>query len=166
MKTKRKAFILLIVLFLSSLFFINTSKAEVLEWWGKFGSEPKTIATTVAELANIKKSTSVQDTRLNDVTNNPIWGKTIGKQYQISNTLIWLSTSNNWIMPYIQWTLYIWLTWATILLIWNGFLIVTGKKPSETKENIKWILIWVILMTWFYAIIEIISAIINFFFGY
>jgi hypothetical protein len=69
-------------------------------------------------------------------------------------------------MPYIQWTLYIWLTWATILLIWNGFLIVTGKKPSETKENIKWILIWVILMTWFYAIIEIISAIINFFFGY
>jgi hypothetical protein len=163
MKTKRKVFILLIGLFLTFLSFVSTSKAEVLTWWGKFGSDPENIAKTVAELANDETSTRVQDTKLDWITN--ITAGSVSHQYQISNTLIRLSNNENWIMPYIQWTLYIWLVWATILLIWNWFLLVTGKKLKDAQENIKYILLWVIIMTWFYAIIEVISAILNFFFS-
>jgi hypothetical protein len=57
------------------------------------------------------------------------------------------------------------MVWATILLAWNWFLLVTGKKINETKENIKYIILWVIIMSGFYAIITIVTAIINYFFA-
>ena len=61
--------------------------------------------------------------------------------------------------------IYIWMVWATILLAWNWFLLVTGKKINDAKENIKYIILWVILMSGFYAVIAIVTAIINYFFS-
>jgi hypothetical protein len=57
------------------------------------------------------------------------------------------------------------MVWATILLAWNWFLLVTGKKINDAKENIKYIILWVILMSGFYAVIAIVTAIINYFFS-
>jgi hypothetical protein len=54
---------------------------------------------------------------------------------------------------------------AVILLIYNWYRLVRGKKLSETKEDIKYILVWVILMTWFYAIIKVVTIILNYFFA-
>jgi hypothetical protein len=144
---------------------ICTAKTQT--WWVSRWSTPSAIVENVAKKAN-EGATEIQDVKPNAITNKVTgtagtpspWAK-----YQISNTFIWLATSEFGVAPYIQWTLYIGLVWASILLIWNWFLLVTGRKPTEAKENIKYILIWVVLMTWFYAVIAIVTAVINYFFA-
>lgn len=141
---------------------VCTAKTQT--WWVSRGSTPSEIVKNVADKAN-KGATNIQDVKPNAITNNEVGGQSPWKKYQISNTFIWLATSANGVTPYLQWTIYIGMVWASILLIWNWFLLVTGRKPTEAKENIKYILIWVMLMSWFYAIIAIVTAVINYFFA-
>ena len=170
MKTKRKVFGLLIGILSLSLF-AGISMAAT-EWWGKFWKSPKEVVDNIARLANDNTATKVQDTKLNKITNQLVGGGTSSpwKEYQISNTLIWLATSENWVTPYLQWIIYIWLVSASILLIWNGLSLVypsmlwKAPDPKAAKENIKWILILVMLLTWFYAVITLVVAVINYFF--
>jgi len=150
-----------------SLLPILSCTAKTQTWWVSRGSTPSEIVKNVAEKAN-KGATEIQDVKPNAITNKVSWAAgtpSPWKKYQISNTFIWLATSEFWVTPYLQWILYIGLVWASILLIWNWFLLVTGKKLTEAKENIKYILIWVMLMSWFYAIIAIVTAVINYFFA-
>ena len=158
MKTKINLVLFLVGL-LSIPFFTNACDGA----WSAYGCTPSDIVTSVASRANEWQATKVQDTRLDRINNTP--GSGIWRKYQISNTFIWLATDKNGITPYIQWTIYIWMVAATILLAWNWFLLVTGKKVNEAKENIKYIIIWVVLMTGFYAVIAIVTAIINYFFS-
>lgn len=66
--------------------------------------------------------------------------------------------------------LYIGLTGATILLIWNGFRLVTNSAMSggdmkTVKGNIQTILIGVLIMTSFLVLIKLVMAVMNMFFG-
>lgn len=135
----------------------NFSAAQVGTWWG-YGGDPTTILDSVVDKAN--QDYEIQETALDWVTNEQ-WS--YAKEYKIANTLDYLK--NN-IQPYIQRAVYIWLTCAVILLIYNGFLMVTNSIHKEwdmekIKKNVTNIAIWVIVLTWFYAIIKLMVAIIN-----
>lgn len=87
------------------------------------------------------------------------WGR-------ITNTLCWVK---NHIHPYIQWIVYLGLTLSVILLIYNGFKMVTNVMHGEgdfwkIKTNILYIGLWIIILTWFYYLLDIVMAIINFLF--
>lgn len=163
---KRKIYLSLFLL-VSALaiipFFTSADSKETS--WVKRWSTPSAVVNSVADLANQSPATKIQDTKLNKINNNPINSQSRGPRYQISNTLIRLATDTNWITNYIQRAVFIWLVVATILLIWNWFKLVTWNKPNETKDSIKYILIWVVLLVWFYAVISIVTALINYFFA-
>lgn len=76
------------------------------------------------------------------------------------------------IEPYLQWITFLGLTTAVILLTRNGFKLVMhssgmleGGDPKTVKENIKTILIGVLILTGFIVIIKLIMAVINFLFA-
>ena len=153
-----------LALFLISLLYITFfANADKPISWSQYGSTPSDIVESIADMANEENATEVQDTRLNNINNTPSGG--IWKRYQISNTFIWLTKDKDGLAPYIQWTIYIWMVAATILLAWNWFLLVTGRKINDAKENIKYIVLWVIIMTGFYVVIAIVTAILNYFFA-
>ena len=126
------------------------------------GSSPEEIVNTIADKAN--EDQKIQDTKF-DTINNRQWG--YGSDYQITNTLEWIRKN---IQPYLQWMLYLGLSWATILLIWNWFRLVTNSAVSwsdmkTVKGNIQSIFIGVIIMTSFLVIIKLVMAIMNMFFS-
>ena len=78
----------------------------------------------------------IQETELDGVTSTSA-GYSGNPQYRITNTLEYVK--NN-IHPYIQRIVYLGLTVATILLIYNGFLMVTNVahdqgELSKIKNN-------------------------------
>jgi hypothetical protein len=88
-------------------------------------------------------------------------------QYKIANTLDWLRKNIN---PYLQRVVYIWLSAAVILLIYNGFLMVTNSLHGEwdmakLKKRFIYIVIGVILITGFYFIIQLVISLLNSLFG-
>jgi len=137
------------------------SFAQVDTWW-KYGRDPTAILDTVVNNAN--EDYQIQETALDGVTNDQWW---YANEYKIANTLSYFT--NN-IQPYIQRAVYVWLTCAVILLIYNGLLMVTNSIHKEwdsekVKKNVINIAIWIIVLTWFYAIIKLMVAIINMVFG-
>lgn len=138
--------------------------ATAQEWsrW-KYGDNPISILETVVSEAN--DDYEIQETALDWVTNMQ-WA--YPSQYKITNTLEYF---RNRIQPYLQRILYIWLTAAVILLIYNWFLMVTNSLHKEwdsekVKKNIINIAIGVIVLTWFYFILQLMVAIINTIFGW
>lgn len=131
------------------------------EWtWGKYGNDPITILDNVKDQAN--EDYRIQDTALDSVTDLE-WSYG-GK---MANTLDWLRKNIN---PYIQWVVYIWLSTAVILLIYNWFLMVTNAVHQEgefdkVKKRFIYILVGVLLLTWFYFIIKLVVALLNSIFG-
>ncbi|MDR0650721.1 MAG: hypothetical protein LBG59_04960 [Candidatus Peribacteria bacterium] len=113
------------------------------------------------------KDHKIQDTALDGVTSKSA-GYSGSIKFRITNTLEWLK--NN-IHPYIQWAVYLGLAIATILLIYNGFLMVTNAvnggqgEFSKIKSNFLNIGIGVIVLTGFYYLIDIVTAVINFLFN-
>ena len=106
----------------------------------------------------------IQETALNNVSDKQ-WS--YQSQYKIANTLDYL---RNNIAPYLQWAVYIWLVLAVILIIYNWLLMVTNSFHGEwdmakVKKRLINITIWVLLLTWFYAIIKIVVWLINSIFG-
>lgn len=124
----------------------------------QYGNDPISILDNVVRDAN--EDVRVQQTSLDNATDKE-WA--YASQYKITNTLDWLRNNIN---PYLQWAVYIWLSIAVILLIYNGFLMVTNAvhKEGETakiKKNIINIVIGVIILTGFYFIIKLATSIIN-----
>lgn len=83
-------------------------------------------------------SFEIQNTKLNNV-NAKSSSISHGGKYKITGTL---DRIRNNIQPYLQWMVFLGLTLAVILLIWNGFHLVTnsaigGGDPKTAKENIK-----------------------------
>ncbi|MFZ2151416.1 MAG: hypothetical protein WAZ12_00995 [Candidatus Absconditicoccaceae bacterium] len=129
---------------------------------GKYGRDPTAILDTVVSKAN--QDYEIQETALDGITNDQ---GGYAKEYKIANTLEYFK--NN-IQPYIQWAVYVGLTCAVILLIYNGFLMVTGSIHKEgdsdkIKKNVTNIAIGVIVLTGFYTIIKLMVAVINMIFG-
>jgi hypothetical protein len=70
------------------------------------------------------------------------------------------------IAPYLQRAAYIALAVATIGIIYNGFLLVTGQGDlGAARTSITNILIGVIIVTGFYAIIRIFVSLMSALFG-
>ncbi len=128
----------------------------------QYGWNPIQILDNVVSDANTDYK--IQQTAL-DQANAIQWS--YASQYKIANTL---DRFRNNINPYLQRTVYIWLSAAVILLIYNGFLMVTNAVHNEwetakVKKNIINIIIWVIILTWFYFIIKLTVSVINSLFG-
>ncbi len=129
---------------------------------GKYGEDPIQILDNVVSEANDEYK--IQQTALDTATDKE-WA--YASQYKIANTL---DRFRNNINPYLQRTVYIWLSVAVILLIYNGFLMVTNAVHKEwevakIKKNIINIIIGVIILTGFYFIIRLTVSIINSIFG-
>jgi len=75
----------------------------------------------------------------------------------------------NYIFPYIQWIVFIGLSIGAIMLIWNGFKLVTqsvsGDKVAEIKKDIQSVLIGVVILTSFLIIIRLTLGVLNIFFS-
>lgn len=106
----------------------------------------------------------VQETALDGVSDRE---GSYAAKYKISNTLEYFRRN---IDPYLQRALYIGLALATAALIYMWFLLVTNWVTgawdlSKLKSRIIFVLVWVLLLTWFYAIIKIVVAVINMIFS-
>ncbi len=129
----------------------------------KYGGNPIQILDNVVSEAN--DDYSIQQTSLDKATATQ-WA--YSSQYKIANTLDRLRQNIN---PYIQYTVYIGLSVAVILLIYNGLLMVTNAvhkewETAKIKKNIINILIGVLILTGFYFIIKLAVSIINSLFGW
>jgi len=129
----------------------------------KYGSDPIMILDSVVDEANDEYK--IQQTSLDNATDKQ-WA--YSSQYKIANTL---DRFRNNINPYLQRAVYIGLSLAVILLIYNGFLMVTNAVHKEweiakIKKNIMNIVIGVVILTGFYFIIKLAVAIINSIFGW
>lgn len=125
---------------------------------GKYGENPIQILDNVVSEANDEYK--IQQTALDQATDKQ-WA--YASPYKIANTLDWFRNNIN---PYLQWAVYIGLSIAVILLIYNGFLMVTNSihkegEAAKIKKNIINIVIGVIVLTWSYFIIKLAVSLIN-----
>lgn len=124
---------------------------------------PTEVVTNIVELANDHQD--IQNTPLNRIE----WKQSqfsVGGKYKITGTLDWIRRN---IQPYLQWLLFLGLTIATILLIYNGFRLVTnsaigGGDIKTVKGNIQDILTGVVIMTGFLIFLKLVMAVLNMFF--
>lgn len=126
-----------------------------------YWNTPLTILDGVAARVNSSENGRIQDNALNDITSLQ-WQ--YASEYKITNTLDALRVQ---ITPYLQWIMYIGLSIAVILIIYNGFLMVTdglhGSGNFEaTKKRLINIALGVWLLTGFYVIITLILAIVSY----
>lgn len=84
----------------------------------------------------------------------------------------WFGTENRiangaWILveaisPYIQWMVFIGMSLSVILIIYNGFMIVANAgddgQIKSAKDNVKNIIIGVLILGGFYFILRIVSG--------
>ena len=141
-----------VLMFLSQGFAISSSGT-------KWSNNPMNTLDTILDESNNWRY-KIQRTRLDTVSDRE---GTFAGQYKISNTLAYY---NKYISPYLQRAVYIWLALATVALIYMWFLMVTNWVTwawdlSKLKSKMIYVLIWVLLLTWFYAILKVVVAIMN-----
>lgn len=146
---------ILLASFLLLSTFIGISYAA--SWWTP-ESDPFQVLEAVKDKAN--EDYKIQETALDQITDET-WP--YSRQYKIANTLDYIRQN---IYPYLQRVVYIWLVAAVILIIYNGFLMVTNWVHNQwdmtkIKKNLVNIVIWVILLTGFYFILRLMVAIIT-----
>jgi len=143
----------------------------LLVWWFSFAqpnswssrwSSPEAILNNITNKAN--QQYDIQDSPLERV-NERQWGYPM--QYRITNTLDSIRVN---IAIYIQWIVFVGLALATIGFIYIGFLMVTNPVSNEwTIDKIKTrmigIVIGVLLITWFYALLRLFTALLTTLFG-
>ena len=107
----------------------------------------------VLDLVVDRADSDVIGTELDGVSNF-LWP--FGEQYKVANTLDSVRVR---IAVYLQWIVFIGLVVAVILIIFNGYILVTsplsGADLSKVKGKLTNLAIWVLVMTGFYFIIKI-----------
>ena len=146
-------FLSLFVMPLMSMTFASSSlnsKRVSADW------SPKQLVESVHTIAN--KDFQIQQTKLDGIESR--W------KYKITSTLEYIRKN---IFPYIQWIVFIGLSIGAIMLIWNGFKLVTqsvsGDKVAEIKKDIQSVLIGVVILTSFLIIIRLTLGVLNIFFS-
>lgn len=123
---------------------------------------PVKIVDDIKDKANKNKSDQVQNTDYDNTSSRSCSEVSLDDRFTISRTLCNIKDHSK---DYLQYIMYVWLTAATILLIWNGFKIVTSsdreKQVATFKKNLTYIIIWVVLLTGFYYIIDIFVSVVN-----
>ena len=136
-------------------------------WWSFMYVESSPFSDPVQFLQNAYNKANengIQNTDLDQVTSTTEVCDWIAPDYRFTLTRTLCFIKNN-IKNYLDYVLYIWLTVALILIIRNGFQLVMaqdGSKQMTTfKKNMLYIAIWVVLLIWFYYIIEIFVSVVN-----
>lgn len=158
----RKGLLSALLVFSVSFIALPTAQAS----WINEKTTPTEVLNYIVDGANKNSSTRVQNTKFDQINNNSV-PSVGGSQFKITATLAWIKAN---IRHYLQWVVFIGLIGATILLIRNGFRLVTnsaigGWDIKTIKSNIKNILIGVVVMTSFLVIIKLVSALLNMFFS-
>ena len=155
----RKIF-LTMVLFIAG--FTMLPLFQVQSW--NFDQDPVAVLNEVNHEANDNPATRIQNTDLDGVTSHLTECEWIAPDSRFTLTRTLCSIKAN-IKDYLQYVMYIGLTAATILIIRNGFKIVTapdqGKQMEKFKKRLLYIVIWVFLLIWFYYIIDIFVSVVN-----
>lgn len=143
-------------LLISSISFVAAQTTTNDSWWDKW-SDPVQILDTVAGEANADYK--IQDTALDGVSNEQ---GAYDSSYKIANTLDSIRIK---IAPYLQWMFYIGLGLATILIVYNGILLVTGAVSGEDYKKVSWriknIAIGICILTWFAIIVKLFLAVLS-----
>lgn len=134
----------------------NMIFAQQGSYWSR-GTDPIGIFQSTAGDTN---DTNIQDNRLNNVSRGEGW---YPARYTISNTLDSLRVR---IAPYLQWLVYIGLALAVIFIIYNGLLMVTWSLHSlwdwsSVQKRLLTLIIWVLILTGFYFIIQLLVIVVN-----
>lgn len=129
-------------------------------WKRELNEKPVNILDHIKEEANEHSSDRVQNTKLDNVQS--ACSELGGRNFTITYTLCNIKEN---IKSYLQYIVYVWLTAATIILIRNGFQLVTAEDKWKQiwvfKKNIMYIVIWVVLLVAFYYILDIFVSIVN-----
>lgn len=126
------------------------------ECWDKTWKCYWSTATPINILNDIRSngSSDIVNTRLDDVQRSAwMFGE---PQWKIADTLD--SVRQN-LAFYLQWIMFIWLAWAVMFIMINGIrLMVMPLSPSQAgtvKKRILYVVLGILLMTWFYFIYKI-----------
>lgn len=142
--------------------FVWMSVQQTFAW--NFENGAVWILDSVNDEANKKVFSEVQNTDLDVVTSKSSDCDWIapGTRFTITRTMCSIKAN---MKDYIQYVMYFGLAAATFFLIRNGFKIVTSsdreKQISAFKKNLWYIVIWVLLLTWFYYVIDIFVSVVN-----
>lgn len=151
-----------IVLYIVTLSFVWMTLPVFAQQRGSYGSNPIDIIGKVVENSN--EEYGIQDSPLERVDENQ-WAYPLA--YRMTNTLDSVRIN---IAIYIQWAIFVGLSLAVLGLIIIGFNMVTNTITSQgtmdkVKKWVKSIIIGVVIITWFYAFLRLIIAVINSLFG-
>ena len=131
--------------------------------WDINEQEPTELLWEIEYLANKKKWEEVQNTKLDKITSKACDELWWDSRFTITKTFCYIK-NNSW--SYLQYVMYTWLAAATIIIIRNWFLLVTSsdreKQMWTFKKNMTYLVIWIILITCFYFILDVFVSVINF----
>ena len=159
----KKLLYLTLAVFIILSTILPISKSEAKQTNGRnFDQNPVKLVDQVKYNANKENSNKVQNTDLDNITSNSCAELSLDGRFTITRTLCSLKTLSK---DYIQYVMYIWLALATIFLIRNGFKIVTSpdreKQIGVFKKNLWYTIVWVVLLIWFYYIVELFVSVVN-----
>lgn len=151
--------VLIVVIFSVVVLLWMVVKADVSSNMLSESSSVTDLLNAVKYDANSKASDRVQNTKLDAMNSSTCW---IDSRYTLTRTLCFIREN---IHDYLQYVIYFWLAAATILLIRNGFKLVTASDKDKQiwafKKNLIYIIVWVVLLIWFYVIIDIFVSVTN-----
>ena len=159
----------IIIFCVSTLTIVHAQGFVTWDEWKADTSSPMDLLNRVHYEANEPGDDRVQVTPLNKVGSKDGYHHCemyTEKTFTLTRTLCSIKYRIKW---YLQYIMYIWLALATIFIIRNWLLIVTAadkeKQMWTFKKNIKNLIIWVILLTSFYFILDAFVSIVNFIAG-
>lgn len=140
----------------------NPKETELPGDWVTNKSNPVDLVRKVYRKAN-DGTDDVQKTALDNVSSKYCTEFYADGNFTLARTLCSIKYRIKW---YLQYILYIWLAGATIFIIRNGFKIVTATDKEAQmktfKKNMINLVIWVILLTSFYFILDVFVSVVNF----
>lgn len=128
-----------------------------------FNQNPVRALDSFYDKANNNLGDRVQRTDLDKISSSSRCDElSVDGRFTITRTLCNIKAS---VWDYLQYIMYIGLSAATILLIWNWFKLVTasdrGKQMTDFKKNLIYIIVWVVLLVAFYFIIDVFVSFVN-----
>ncbi|MBS8121752.1 hypothetical protein [Candidatus Vampirococcus lugosii] len=131
-----------LIVYVLIIFFLNINFSFSSQDWSDAETDPKGIIDAV--------QSDVQDTELDNVGGDGVYGV--------------LDSLRQNVGPYINWIVFIGLSVAVILIIYNGILLITQSMDEsvlgKVKTRITYLVFGVIILTGFYFILAIVGSII------
>lgn len=142
---------LLVKIFLSCMSGILVS-VSLAQDWGVYDQNTQPIEIVDAIVQKENQSTKVITTKLDQVQQD----QSFGAENKISGTLE--SVRKN-LANYLEWFVFIGMTAAVVLIIYNGILLVMNPVSWDDLKKIQkkllYIIVGVLMMTWFYFILKV-----------